>query len=93
MVDENRVEGAAKNIGGKIQDAVGGLTGDFGTQAKGRLNQAAGSAQDAFGSAMDTASGWGGDVAGLAKDKPLTAMLVALSLGFVLRVLTHTSRR
>ena len=28
MVDENRIEGTARNIGGKIQDAVGAVTGD-----------------------------------------------------------------
>ncbi len=93
MVDENRVEGAAKTIGGKVQGAVGGMMGDAGVQAKGKLNQAAGSAQDAFGLVMDSASGWGGNVADMAKEKPVTALLVALSLGFVLRALTHTSRR
>ena len=93
MVDENRVKGTAKNVGGKIQDAVGGLTGDAGTQAKGKLNEAAGTAQDAFGSAMDTAGEWGGTVAEMAKGRPLTALLVAVSVGFVLRLLTHTSRR
>ena len=28
MVDENRVEGTARNIGGTVQDAVGAVTGD-----------------------------------------------------------------
>ena len=93
MVDENRIEGTAKNFGGKLQDAVSGLTGDATTQLKGKVNQAAGSAQDALGSAMDTAEEWSGSVADMAKDKPLTALLVALSLGFVIRMLTHTSRR
>ena len=36
MVDENRVEGTARNIGGKVQDAVGVVTGDAATQARGR---------------------------------------------------------
>ena len=78
--------------GGKLQDAVGGLTGDTATQARGKANQAAGTAQNAFGSAVDTATEWSGSVADTAKDRPLTALLVALSVGYVLRMLTHTSR-
>ncbi len=93
MVDENRIEGAARNMGGKLQDAVGGLTGDTETQARGKANQAAGTAQNAFGSVADTASEWTGMLAESAKDQPLTALLVAVSVGFMLRMLTHTSRR
>lgn len=92
MVDENRIEGAAKNLGGKLQDTVGGITGDSETQVRGQANQVAGTAQNAFGSAMDTASDWSGSVAETAKDRPLTALLVAMSVGFVLRMLTHTRR-
>lgn len=91
MVDENRIEGAARNMGGKLQDAVGGLTGDTGTQARGKANQAAGTAQNALGSATDMASEWSGAVADAAKDRPLTALLVALSVGYVLRMLTHSA--
>ncbi len=93
MVDENRIEGAARNIGGKVQDAVGDLTGDAETQTRGKTNQAAGTAQNALGSAMDTASEWTGSMAEMTKDKPLTALLVAISVGYMIGMLTHTSRR
>lgn len=53
MVDENEFEGAARDFGGKVQDAVGGLTGDASTQAKGKWSQAAGKAQRTFGEASD----------------------------------------
>ena len=92
MVDANRAEGAARSMGGKLQDAVGGLTGDSETQARGKANQAAGAAQNAFGSAMDTAEEWGGSLADAIKDRPLTTLLAAISVGFVLRMLTHTPR-
>ncbi len=92
MVDENRIEGAAKNLGGKLQDTFGSMTGDSETQARGKANEAAGTAQNAFGSAMDTASEWSGSVGETVKDRPLTALLVAVSVGFVLRLLTHTRR-
>ncbi len=91
MVDENRFEGAARNIGGKMQDAVGGLTGDTSTQARGKANQVAGSAQNALGSAADTASEWTDSTAGFVRDRPLAALLAAVSIGYVLRMLTHTS--
>jgi uncharacterized protein YjbJ (UPF0337 family) len=48
MVDENRAEDNARNIGGKVQDAVG----DAATQAREQLNRAAGSAQDAYGQVL-----------------------------------------
>jgi uncharacterized protein YjbJ (UPF0337 family) len=39
MVDENRTEGTLRNVGGKVQDAVGGLTGDSSTQARGKVTK------------------------------------------------------
>ena len=44
MADENRAEGTARNFGGRVQDAVGAVTGDTATQARGQMNRAAGSA-------------------------------------------------
>lgn len=54
-MDNDRVEGAAKNLGGKAQSAIGDLVGDQKTQADGVMNQIAGSAQNAFGSVKETA--------------------------------------
>ncbi len=48
MTDE-RIEGVLRQGAGRVQDAVGGLTGDAKTQAKGKLNQAAGALQDTYG--------------------------------------------
>jgi uncharacterized protein YjbJ (UPF0337 family) len=79
-MDENEIEGAARNIGGKIQDAAGGLTGDAKLQANGKWNQAAGKAQQTFGEAAD-------EVREYAKTSPLTALAlvgtVAFALGFL----------
>jgi uncharacterized protein YjbJ (UPF0337 family) len=77
MVDENRAEGAARNIGGKVQDAVGAVIGDTATQARGQMNRAAGSAQDAYGQAVD-------GVRSFASDQPIVALLSAITLGMVL---------
>ncbi len=53
MVDENRVEGAAKNMGGKIKEAAGKLTGDEKLKADGRMDQAEGKVQNAVGGVKD----------------------------------------
>lgn len=82
MVDENEVEGVVRDVGGKVQDAVGGLTGDAGLQAEGKLNQAYGKAQKTFGAAAD-------EVRETVTNQPLTALAIVggvfLALGFLLR--------
>jgi uncharacterized protein YjbJ (UPF0337 family) len=77
MVDENRIEGVVRDIGGKVQDAVGALTADTATQARGKVNQVAGQAQDTYGKVLD-------DVREFASDAPLRAMLAALGVGAIL---------
>ncbi|MFQ3614156.1 MAG: CsbD family protein [Cyanobacteriota bacterium] len=47
MSIENRIEAAAKNIEGKIQEAVGELTGDAKQKLEGQAKQAEASAQHA----------------------------------------------
>ena len=48
-MDENRVEGTARNLGGKVQEGFGKVTGNARAQAEGLANQAAGAAQDLYG--------------------------------------------
>ncbi|QMW21694.1 CsbD family protein [Sandaracinobacteroides saxicola] len=52
-MDNDRIEGAAKNIGGKIKEGVGKLTGDAKLQTEGKLDQAEGKAQNAVGGIKD----------------------------------------
>ena len=47
-MDENRVEGTARKVAGKVQEGVGRVTGDAQTRAEGLANQAAGTAQDLY---------------------------------------------
>jgi uncharacterized protein YjbJ (UPF0337 family) len=54
-MDENRVEGTARNLGGKVQEGAGRVMGNTKSQAEGMVNQAAGAAQDLYGQATDTA--------------------------------------
>ena len=93
MVDENRIDGSAKNLGGKVQETVGDVIGDSETQAQGIANQIVGTAQNAVGSASDIMKGWGTVLGDATKERPFTTLAIAVAAGFVLRALTHTSRR
>lgn len=52
-MDKNRLEGAAKNWGGKLQGALGDAAGSDRASVKGRLNQAEGTAQNLYGEGRD----------------------------------------
>ena len=54
-MDENRTSGAAKNLGGKVEEGFGRVTGDAKTKAQGQMKQAEGSIQDLYGQAVDAA--------------------------------------
>ncbi len=92
-MDEDRIKGAAGNIGGKLKDAVGGLTGDAKTQAEGKMDQASGQLQNAYGSAKDTARDAadtiGTQIDSLLRDQPMVALLSAVGVGYVLARLMH----
>ncbi len=55
-MNEDRVLGTARNLGGKAQEGFGRTAGDTKTQVEGVINQAAGTAQDLYGQARDSAS-------------------------------------
>ena len=94
-MDENRIAGTARNMGGKVEEGVGRAIGDTKTQFRGIADQAAGTAQDLYGQARDTAA----DAAVAARDsaaslekwlrstietQPYTAALVAFGIGWLL---------
>ena len=54
-MDEDRIAGTARKLGGKIQEDVGRFAGDTQAQIIEIANQAAGSAQDLYGQAADAA--------------------------------------
>jgi len=73
----DHVEGAAREFSGRVQEAVGNMTGDGKTQAEGLYNQASGQAQQAAAQFSD-----------VVKAQPIVASLVALAIGYVLGRLT-----
>jgi uncharacterized protein YjbJ (UPF0337 family) len=89
----DRIEGAARNLGGKLEEGLGRATGDAKSQVEGKMNQVAGAAQDLYGQARETA----GDAAAAVKrqaegleevlrdtieTRPYTAVAIALALGW-----------
>ncbi|WP_428391567.1 CsbD family protein [Lichenicoccus sp.] len=80
MVDTNRIEGAAEDTVGKLQDGMGGLLGDGAMQARGKARQVAGQAQGFYGETLDT-------MRDLTADQPILALLAASLLGFILGAL------
>jgi uncharacterized protein YjbJ (UPF0337 family) len=94
----DRIEGTAKNMGGKLEEGFGRATGDARSQVEGTVKQAVGAAQDLYGQARETA----GDAATAVhrqagsfeqtireniETRPYTAVAIALAIGwFVGRV-------
>ena len=54
MSHNDRIEGAAKNRGGKIKETAGKITGDEKLKAEGRADQIEGKIQNAVGGLKDS---------------------------------------
>lgn len=57
MPDHDRIEGAAKNMGGKVKEAAGKVTGDEKLKAEGKADQIEGKVQNAVGGLKDALRG------------------------------------
>ena len=68
-MNSDRIEGTVRDAGGKLERAVGDITGDAGTQAQGVVRQFTGKAQDLYGQVKDSLP----DVADSAADYAGTA--------------------
>jgi uncharacterized protein YjbJ (UPF0337 family) len=56
-VDKDRVEGSATNLGGKVKEGAGKVTGDEKLKNEGLADQAKGKIQNAVGSVKDALKG------------------------------------
>lgn len=87
-MDEDRIKGAATDLGGKVKNAVGDLTGDAKTQAEGKSDQVSGQLQNAYGSAKDSAREAAdtleAQLSAFVRERPLVALLSAAGVGWVL---------
>ncbi|WP_426051204.1 CsbD family protein [Brevundimonas sp. SL161] len=53
MADNDRIEGTAKNMGGKMKEGVGNVTGDEKLKAEGKAEQVEGKVQNTIGGIKD----------------------------------------
>ena len=87
-MNEDRIAGTARNIGGKLEEGVGRVTGDIKEQVQGKLDQAAGAAQDLYGQtaevARDTAVTFEKWLRSSIETKPYAAVAVALGIGWLM---------
>jgi uncharacterized protein YjbJ (UPF0337 family) len=117
-MDDNRIEGTARTVGGTLQNAAGKVIGDQKMQAEGEINRVAGKAQRAVGDAADTVrdattsvrrvANQAGDYGSALLDqveeygdalaeridaRPITSVLVAAGIGFLLALATKPAPR
>lgn len=94
-MDEDRVIGTARNLGGQAQEGLGRMTGDTKSQVEGVINQAAGAAQNLYGQAKEGAADAAQAVRRSAMDaedivrqaiekRPYTTAFVALCVGWLI---------
>jgi len=99
-MSDDRIAGTARNLGGKVQEGFGRVTGDAKTEVQGMVNQAAGSAQDLYGQAKDTAAEAADAIKQGAKEaddyvrhfvetRPYTTALGALAIGLFVGLIAH----
>ena len=99
-MNEDRLAGTAKNIGGQMESGFGRATGDVRTQAQGAAKQAEGTLQDIYGQAKDaavntaqavreTASNADDLVRTTIEQRPYTAAAIALGVGFQIGRFSH----
>ena len=56
-MDKDRVRGSATNVGGKVKEGAGRVTGDEKLKSEGVLDQAKGKVQNAVGGVKDAIKG------------------------------------
>jgi len=93
-MDEHRVTGTAKTMGGKVEEGFGRATGDTKSEVQGVMDQAQGTAEKFYGQAKDaasdaadgvrkTASSFEDMVRRTIENKPYTAVAIALGIGWL----------
>jgi uncharacterized protein YjbJ (UPF0337 family) len=94
-MDENRISGTARNLGGKVEEGFGRVVGDAKTRAQGQMKQAEGSIQDLYGQAVDAAqdsidavrkmpASLDDTIRHYIENKPYTTAAIALGLGWLI---------
>ncbi|NHN85535.1 CsbD family protein [Acetobacter musti] len=78
---KEKLEGAVDQAKGHVKDAVGGLTGDAGLQADGKVDQLAGMAREEFADLYEEGEGLIEKGVTFVRDKPLLSLGIAWFAG------------
>jgi uncharacterized protein YjbJ (UPF0337 family) len=87
-MDDDRIEGTAREFGGKVQGAAGDLLGDAKMSTEGRVHEAVGKLQENYGAAADQIRGLSEELAERVHESPLLAVLASVGIGYLLGRLT-----
>lgn len=80
-MNQDQVEGTARKVAGRVEDAAGALAGDANTRASGKARQILGDAQKTYGSAIES-------VQNFTKDSPLAALGIVAGIAFLLGIIS-----
>src|SRR5258707_13230955 len=94
-MNEDRVIGNAKNVGGQVEEGFGRATGDVKAQLQGKAKQMEGTLQDVYGKAKESAASAAEAIrerASEAEDvlrttieqRPYTTAAIALGIGYLI---------
>ena len=99
-MDQDRVTGTVQDLKGQAKETVGKVVGDAKTQAEGYSEHLMGAAERTLGQARDTvreaantvqeqAATIGEYIDETVQERPLTALLAAGAVGYILSLLIH----
>ncbi len=83
-MDQNSVQGAARETAGKVEETVGRMTGDAKMQAQGKIDEAAGNLQQTYGGLMQDLDAFGAKLRQRTREQPITAILAAAAVGYLI---------
>ncbi len=83
-MNEDQVAGGARELGGKVKDAVGGFVGNSKTQGEGKADEVVGRVQRNYGAAVDAAGDQIEALTERVREQPLIALLIAGVIGWVI---------
>jgi len=94
-MNEDRLTGNAKNLGGQVEEGFGRATGDVKAQLQGKAKQMEGALQDVYGQAKETAVNAAEAIRETASEaddflrttieqRPYTTAAVALGIGYLI---------
>ena len=94
-MNEDRLTGNAKNLGGQVEEGFGRATGDVKAQLQGKAKQMEGALQDVYGQAKETAANAAEAIRETASEaddflrttieqRPYTTAAVALGIGYLI---------